>query len=86
MAYCDNPRVNLDFNWYMKSLPLDEFPKAPAVAFRIIGDVLSKERRKKRNKTRFTGLYLGEHNMGYLVESFFVSLPLITLGTLLSIF
>lgn len=83
---CNNPRVNLDFNSHVKSFPMDKFPKVPLAMFEITGGVFSKEERKKCSTAKFTRLYLGDPNVGRMVESFFVALPPIILGTLLSIF
>lgn len=57
-ACYNNPRVNLDFNWYVESLPLHEFSKVLLATFEITGGVLSKEEKKECNRERFTMLHI----------------------------
>lgn len=42
-----NPKVKLNFNWYIKTLPMDEFLRVLSVTFGIVGGFLTKKERKK---------------------------------------
>lgn len=81
VAQRQNPGLKLNFNWYVKLLPMHEFPKIPTTTFGIAGGVLSREEKKKHNRTKFSGLYLDNIPPGCIIgETILVSLPPITLG------
>lgn len=46
-------RIKLDFNWYVKTFLMHEFPKAPITTFGITDGVLNKDKRKRQNRTKF---------------------------------
>lgn len=40
-------KVKLDFNWYVKSLTIHEFPAVPTAKFGVVNGVLSRKRGKR---------------------------------------
>lgn len=62
-----------------------EFLKVPMAIVGIVRGILSKDERKRQNRAKFLGLYLGDVNPGCIIgKTYLLSPPSITLGIELS--
>lgn len=64
----NSPKVKLNFDWYVKPLPMHEFSKVPMAILQITGEVLSKEERSKHNRAKFSNLNLWDVELNHIVR------------------